>query len=316
MISSLRLVADRTNPTTKVATRTMTRFLLRRYGRVRRMRFGERPTTILTTPQPSTVRLQKTSGRVTIWLLTTHPTTKKGMSMRETCRLVGLVGYPKQKHMEPKGGCSRFERPSAIERHSKSTVPKQEEEDVTPLSLEEIMGVTRYHEAGHAVAAYDYGYPITRVTVTDAECIAIHRSMYPSPEVGGWAELWREACITLAGLLADQRAMWGEMRPAPWAEFLAEAEAELEVVEDGEEWLRGDYSNLLELLQQMSADWTGKEPEESYRMVVEDSRQLVMDHWTEIEAVALALEQKGTLEGPEVMRIIEQASLNEEQTQR
>jgi hypothetical protein len=41
-----------------------------------------------------------------------------------------------------------------------------------------------------------------------------------------------------------------------------------------------------------------------------------MDHWTEIEALALALEQKGTLEGPEVIRIIEQASQNEEQTQR
>jgi hypothetical protein len=124
----------------------------------------------------------------------------------------------------------------------------------------------------------------------------------------GWADSWREACVTMAGLLADQRAMWGEMRPAPWAEFLADAEAELEVVEDGEEWLRGDHTDLLQLLRQMSADWTGREPEESYRIVVEDSRQLVTDHWVEIEAVACALEQKGALDGPEVMLIIERAS--------
>ena len=101
-------------------------------------------------------------------------------------------------------------------------------------------------------------------------------------------------------------------RCAPWAEFLAEAEAELEVVEEGEDWLRGDHSDLLRLLRQMSADWTGREPEESYQIVVEDSQQLVMDHWTEIEALAHALEQKSTLEGPEVIRIIEQAIRKEE----
>jgi hypothetical protein len=183
---------------------------------------------------------------------------------------------------------------------------------MTVFSLEEIMRNTRYHEAGHAVAAYHHGYLITGVTVSYEEC----KTYFRRPIFEGWADSWREACVTMAGLLADQRAMWGEMRPAPWAEFLADAEAELEVVEDGEEWLRGDHTDLLQLLRQMSADWTGREPEESYRIVVEVSRQLVMDHWTEIKALALALEQKGTLEGPEVIRIIEQASQNEEQTQR
>lgn len=56
--------------------------------------------------------------------------------------------------------------------------------------------------------------------------------------------------------------------------------------------------------------------EGSYRIVVEDSRRLATDHWIEIEALARALEQKGTLEGPEIISIIEQASRNEEQTQR
>jgi len=40
-----------------------------------------------------------------------------------------------------------------------------------------------------------------------------------------------------------------------------------------------------------------------------DTRKLVSEHWAEIEAVARALEEKnGTLDGPEVVRIIEQAN--------
>jgi hypothetical protein len=173
---------------------------------------------------------------------------------------------------------------------------------------------TRYHEAGHAVAAYHHGYPITGVTVTDAEWITNYRTPYPSSELGGWAELWREACITLAGLLADQRAMWGEIRPETWVEFLAKAEAQLELVEEGEDWLRGDHSDLLQILRRMSADRVDRELEESYRIVVEDSRRLVTDHWTQIEAVAYALEQKGNLEGLELTSIIEQASRTQECT--
>ena len=82
-----------------------------------------------------------------------------------------------------------------------------------PFSLEELMRITRYHEAGHAVAAYHHGYPINGVSVTDAECTINYRTPNPSSMFYGWADLWREACITMAGLLADQRAMWGEMRP-------------------------------------------------------------------------------------------------------
>jgi hypothetical protein len=183
---------------------------------------------------------------------------------------------------------------------------------MTPFSLEEIMRVTRYHEAGHAVAAYHHGYLITGVTVSDEVC----KTYFRRPIFDGWADSWREACVTMAGSLAAQCAMWGEMRPVLWAEFLAEAEAELEVVEDSEDWLRGDRSDLLQLLRQMSSEGMDMDLEGSYRIVEEDSRQLVTDHWVEIEAVAGALEQKGTLEGPEVIRIIEQASQNEEQTQR
>ena len=168
----------------------------------------------------------------------------------------------------------------------------------------EVMRGTRYHEAGHAVAACYHGYSITRVTATDDEWMTNYRR----PPFDGWADSWRVACVTMAGQLADQRASWGDMRSEPWAEFLANAEAELELVDEGEDWLRGDHCELLQLLRQMSGDPMGDKIEKSYQIVVEDSGRLVTDHWAEIEAVARGLEQKGTLDGPEVMLIIEQAS--------
>ena len=180
---------------------------------------------------------------------------------------------------------------------------------MTPFSLEEIIRGTRYHEAGHAVASYHHGFSLTRVRVTDAECITSYRTKHPNSEFRGWTDLWREACVTMAGPLADQRALWGEMRPEPWTEFLAEAEQELESVEDGEEWLRSDHSDLLQLLRRMGGDPTmDAGPEESYRIVLEDSRALVNEFWAEIEAVARALEEKDTLGGPEVVRSIEQTT--------
>jgi hypothetical protein len=111
----------------------------------------------------------------------------------------------------------------------------------------------------------------------------------------------------MAGMLADQRAMFGEVRPEPWADvlaFLGDEEAlEAEVYDD--DLPPDDHSTLLRLLQQMGDDPVGDDLEESYRIVVEDSRQLVTDHWSEIDAVARALEQNAIIDGPEVVRIIE-----------
>jgi hypothetical protein len=176
---------------------------------------------------------------------------------------------------------------------------------VTPFTLEEIMRGTRYHEAGHAVAVYYHGYLITGVSVSDGTFITNYRAK----ALDGWTDQWRVACITMAGMLADQRAMWGEMSPEPWATFLADAEEAVEAEAEfyGDDVPRDDRSVLLHLFGQMADDPVGDDPAESYRIVVEDSRQLVTDHWTEIEAVARALEQKGTLDGPEVTRIIERA---------
>jgi hypothetical protein len=78
---------------------------------------------------------------------------------------------------------------------------------MTVFSLEEIMRNTRYHEAGHAVAAYLHGYLITGVTVSYEEC----KTYFCRPIFEGWADSWREACVIMAGVLADQRAMFGEM---------------------------------------------------------------------------------------------------------
>jgi hypothetical protein len=167
-----------------------------------------------------------------------------------------------------------------------------------------MMKGARYHEAAHAVAAYHNGYKITGITATDDEWITNYRGS----SFGGWAESWRKACVTLAGQLADQRASWGEMRPEPWAEFLAGAEA------GREEWGIEDLSDhgfLLEALEVMAADpLSDGTLEESYRIVVEDTRRLVSEHWGEVEAVASALERTGALDGPEAERIIERAGAN------
>jgi hypothetical protein len=64
----------------------------------------------------------------------------------------------------------------------------------------------------------------------------------------------------------------------------------------------------------MSADSKERKLEELYQIVVDDSRQLITDHWAEIEAVARALEQKSTLEGPDIILVIEQACRKEERT--
>lgn len=164
-------------------------------------------------------------------------------------------------------------------------------EDIT----KDIRG-TRYHEAGHAVT--DQG--------------GRTEYLHPEPDgwANGWADAWREACITMAGPLAGQRAVWGEMRPESWDEFLWEAEERLQLIESGFDWLRGtDHCELLPLLYQMGDDpEMGAEPEESYRIVVEHSGQLVTRLWAEIEAVARALEEYNTLDGTEVVRIIEQTT--------
>jgi len=164
---------------------------------------------------------------------------------------------------------------------------------------------TRYHEAGHAVAAHYHWYELTRVTATYEEA----RIEYLYPEPVGYFDYWRKACVTMAGPLAGQRALCGEMSPEPWGEFLWEAEEGPELIEIGFDWLRADDTDLLQLLYKMGDDPTiSTEPEESYRIVAEHSRRLVTNHWAEIEAVARALGEHDTLDGPEAVRIIEQTT--------
>lgn len=161
----------------------------------------------------------------------------------------------------------------------------------------------RYHEGGHAVAAFHHGFTITSVIVTDNTWITNHRRLV----MGGWSESWRDACVTLAGQFADQRASWGEVRPESWEEFRHEAVSALEEAQYDEEFARCDHVQLLQHLEEMAADPYGDPLEDSYRMVVEDTLRLISDHWHEIEALARALETHGILDGAEVIRTIEEA---------
>jgi hypothetical protein len=166
------------------------------------------------------------------------------------------------------------------------------------VDLEKIMEGARYHEAGHAVAAYYNGFTVTGVTATPEETITNWRCPYPST----WADSWRRACVTMAGQLADQQASWGEIRPESWEEFRQAAEDALEAFDYGDEDALDDHVEILEDLERMS-----DEPGESYRSVVRDARALVSEHWGEIAAVARGLERTGHLDGPEFVRIMEEA---------
>ena len=95
----------------------------------------------------------------------------------------------------------------------------------------------------------------------------------------GPSPLWR-TCGCLegrlryhAGQLADHVAAWGEMRPEPWEEFVADAEAARELVEQGDEDARDDHLALLEHLEDLSYSWRIS-LEACYREVVEDTRRL------------------------------------------
>jgi hypothetical protein len=176
------------------------------------------------------------------------------------------------------------------------------------LEWEKSMKGARYHEAGHAVAAYHNGYTIRSVTATADEWC----TNWSRPAFGGPADAWRSACVALAGQLADHVAAWGEMRPEPWEEFLGDAEVARELVEEGDEDARDDHLALLEILEEMASysSW-GDTLEACYREVVEDTRRLLSEYWSEVEAVARALEPTGTLDGMAFERAVQEGAARE-----
>jgi hypothetical protein len=80
-----------------------------------------------------------------------------------------------------------------------------------------------------------------------------------------------------------------------------------ELVEDGDEDARDDHLWLLEILEEMVAyhSW-GDTLEACYRQVVEDTRRLLSEYWSEVEAVARALEPTGTLDGAGFKRAVQE----------
>jgi hypothetical protein len=175
------------------------------------------------------------------------------------------------------------------------------------MDWERSMRGARYHETGHAVAAYYNGYTLRSVTATDEGW----GTNWSRPAFGGPADAWRDACVTLAGQLADHVAAWGEMRPESWDEFLQDAETARGMVEQGEEDARDDHLGVLENLEKMAEDpYETRGLETLYREVVGDTRRLLAEHWPEVEAVARALEGTGTLDGPAVVRVITEAGVS------
>jgi hypothetical protein len=143
------------------------------------------------------------------------------------------------------------------------------------------------------------------VTATDEVQLALYRCPLPRTH----ADFWREACIILSGKFAEHMALWGEVRPQPWEEFLSDAELIREDPGAYEDLGNCDDVQLLEALEGMYAtQYLGKyDLEGLYDQTVEEVRVMVSEDWSEIEAVASALESTGHLDGPEVEEIIEGA---------
>lgn len=166
------------------------------------------------------------------------------------------------------------------------------------MNWEKSMRGAQYHVAGRVVAAYHHGHTITSVTPTADGW----RANWRRAACGGPPDARKRACVTLAGQLADRLASWGEMCPKSWEQLLGE---------DTEE-PHGNSLALLEALEEMAADpYEARSLEAAYRDVVEASRHLVSERWPAIEAVARALERDGYLDGPEVIKIIEQSRRHE-----
>lgn len=157
------------------------------------------------------------------------------------------------------------------------------------MTDEDYHRATCYHEAAHAVFAVRVCDGRVRyVDADEAYCAA------DFPVFRGWANSWRAAMYALAGRFAEQLEGWGETKPESWEEFSEGAE-----MEAGGELVPGDSYDLMESLREMG------DPEEEYRIVVEDTEQHVRELWPHITAVAEALVVRRRLEGDEVARLIE-----------
>jgi hypothetical protein len=81
-------------------------------------------------------------------------------------------------------------------------------------------------------------------------------------------------------------------------------------VEAGDEDARDDHLALLEHLEDLSTSWR-KSLEVCYREVVKDTRELLSDYWSEVEAVARALEPTGTLDAATFLRAVQEGAARE-----
>lgn len=161
---------------------------------------------------------------------------------------------------------------------------------------------TAYHEAGHAVAAWSLGYRPTLATIVSAaESAGQVRHENPFPGVNlefdgsDWARLRveRAIIICLAGPIAQKR-----YRPSSWRNWHGAA----------------DYATATQLALRVCG--SGELARAFLKWLDLRAGALVADHWPDIDRIAIALLNRGTLTHEEITSLVLERDLGPPTNQR
>lgn len=150
---------------------------------------------------------------------------------------------------------------------------------------------TAYHEAGHAVAHWRFGCPITRVTiapeddylgvvVADDPVMYMHLDWDASPEID--QALNQGIMIYFAGPLAQVR-----FDSSSWSEFHGDS----------------DYETASPMLLRLGG--SSENASAISERLESETRAFLEKHWREVEAVANALLEHRDLDGTSVTTLLE-----------
>ena len=145
-----------------------------------------------------------------------------------------------------------------------------------------------YHEAGHAVTAHELGLGVREVQLHSTGGYSKH--IIEEPELfatfGEREARRRLAVVQFAGKQAQLR--WREeiADAGDWQDDVRNARANASKATAADD-------NTNATFEQLKAEWE------------QESRTLVAEHWLRIKALAVALSERGTLSGEDIVSVIE-----------